>query len=81
VIKNHTNPLPVGGSPLSGGMQAGLNLADLECIVVDPPREGLHQDVSEFLVSLKQQNPALRLCYISCNPATLARDLALLTVE
>ena len=58
-----------------------LNLADLECIVVDPPREGLHQDVSEFLVSLKQQNPALRLCYISCNPATLARDLALLTVE
>ena len=58
-----------------------LNLTDLECIVVDPPREGLHQDVSQFLVSLKQQNPALRLCYISCNPATLARDLALLTVD
>ena len=58
-----------------------LNLTDLECIVVDPPREGLHQDVSQFLVLLKQQNLALRLCYISCNPATLARDLALLTVD
>lgn len=58
-----------------------LNLTELECIVVDPPREGLHADVSEFLVWLKQQNPQLKLCYISCNPATIARDLALLTVD
>jgi len=58
-----------------------LNLTDLECIVVDPPREGLHGDVSEFLVLLKQQYPDLKLCYISCNSATLARDLKLLTVE
>ena len=29
-----------------------LNLKDLECIVVDPPREGLHQDVIVFLLGL-----------------------------
>jgi 23S rRNA (uracil1939-C5)-methyltransferase len=75
VIKQFS--LDKGSTPQGGGIQT----PQLECIVVDPPREGLHQDVSEFLVSLKQQNPALRLCYISCNPATLARDLALLTVE
>lgn len=60
--------------------EQNLNLADLEWIVVDPPREGLHGDVCEFLLELKATNPTLKLCYISCNPATLARDLELLTV-
>jgi 23S rRNA (uracil1939-C5)-methyltransferase len=41
-------------------------------VVVDPPRGGLSSKVIEFL----KKNPCRKLLYISCNPATLARDLA-----
>jgi 23S rRNA (uracil1939-C5)-methyltransferase len=41
------------------------------CIVVDPPRAGLHADVTQKLVETK---PA-QVVYLSCNPSTQARDL------
>nr|SBO99188.1 23S rRNA (Uracil-5-)-methyltransferase RumA [Nonomuraea gerenzanensis] len=47
-----------------------IERADL--VVVDPPRAGLGRDVVERIVSLD----ALRVVYVSCDPATLARDLA-----
>lgn len=43
-------------------------------IVVDPPRAGLHEDVTKKLLDAK---PA-RIIYLSCNPVTQARDVALL---
>ena len=43
-------------------------------LIVDPPRSGLHKDVIERILSVK---PPL-ICYLSCNPATQARDVALL---
>ncbi len=43
-------------------------------LIVDPPRSGLHRDVIERILSVK---PPL-VCYLSCNPATQARDVALL---
>jgi len=43
-------------------------------VIVDPPREGMHPDVVKFLISLKQEHK-YRLCYISCNPITMARDI------
>lgn len=43
-------------------------------IVVDPPRAGLHPNVIERLLETK---PA-RIIYLSCNPVTQARDVALL---
>lgn len=49
-------------------------LADLlpaDTVVVNPPRTGLSRRVSEDLVS----GSAARLAYVSCDPATLARDL------
>lgn len=49
-----------------------------DVIVVDPPRDGLHKDVITFLLAL-QQDHCFKLLYISCNPVTMARDIALLT--
>ena len=46
-------------------------------VVVNPPRAGLHWDVSLRLTS----EPVSRLVYISCDPATLARDLQRLNVN
>jgi 23S rRNA (uracil1939-C5)-methyltransferase len=40
-------------------------------VVVDPPRKGLDGNVRQSLV----EQPVGRLLYLSCDPATLARDL------
>ena len=46
-------------------------LLPVDLVVVNPPRAGLSRKVSEELVS----GSAERLAYVSCDPATLARDL------
>jgi 23S rRNA (uracil1939-C5)-methyltransferase len=43
-------------------------------IIVDPPRAGLHEDV---ITKLLEEAPE-RIIYLSCNPVTQARDVALL---
>ena len=42
-----------------------------ELVVLNPPRAGVHAEVAEALVAA----PSARIIYVSCNPATLARDL------
>lgn len=44
-------------------------------VVVDPPRKGLDKKVVEAFLKAQPQ----KIVYLSCNPATLARDLAMLT--
>ena len=50
-------------------MHADLGLTT---VIVDPPATGLSADVREIL----RAHPAATLLYVSCNPPTLARDLA-----
>ena len=45
-----------------------------DVMIVDPPRAGMHGDVVDVIL---RAEPA-RIVYVSCNPATQARDLALL---
>jgi len=45
-----------------------------DAVVVDPPRQGLARSLAERLASCA----ASRLAYVSCDPATLARDLKIL---
>ncbi len=45
-----------------------------DLIITDPPRAGMHQTVIQTLLELA----APRIVYVSCNPATQARDLQLL---
>jgi 23S rRNA (uracil1939-C5)-methyltransferase len=67
----------------AGDMKDTLNAAFIEqngkpdVVVIDPPRAGMHPDVPEVL---KLASPA-KIVYVSCNPATQARDLALLRPE
>jgi 23S rRNA (uracil1939-C5)-methyltransferase len=42
-----------------------------ETVLVDPPRSGLSKRVRDGLIQLSP----LTICYISCNPVTLARDV------
>lgn len=46
-----------------------------DVIITDPPRAGMHKDVIEMLLKLA----APKMVYVSCNPATQARDLELLS--
>jgi 23S rRNA (uracil1939-C5)-methyltransferase len=45
-----------------------------DVIITDPPRAGMHEDVTKRLLD----SGARRIIYVSCNAATQARDLALL---
>ncbi len=46
----------------------------VDCLTVDPPRKGCDGQVIDAILS----SGARRMVYISCNPATLARDIKLL---
>ena len=46
-----------------------------DVMIIDPPRAGMHQDVVNVILRTSPE----RLVYVSCNPATQARDLALLS--
>ncbi len=45
-----------------------------DVIITDPPRVGMHEDVVNVILNAEPK----RIVYVSCNPATQARDLALL---
>lgn len=46
-----------------------------DCIVVDPPRKGMYPEALQNIVDMSPN----RIVYVSCDPATLARDVKLLS--
>ena len=45
-----------------------------DVVILDPPRAGIHPDVAEVILQAAPD----RIVYVSCNPASQARDLAIL---
>ncbi len=64
----------------AGDMKDILDRSFIEChgrpdvIITDPPRAGMHHDVIDAILFAAPR----RIVYVSCNPATQARDIALL---
>ena len=48
-----------------------------DVIITDPPRAGMHNDVIDTILFAEPE----RIVYVSCNPATQARDLSLLDIK
>lgn len=67
----------------AGDMKDVMNDAFIEAngrpdvIILDPPRAGVHEDVIETILRAAPR----RIVYVSCNPATQARDIALLDAD
>ena len=64
---------PDGFSVIEGTVEARVRDAlPADLAIMNPPRTGLHEDVARALVA----DPGVaRLVYVSCDPATLARDV------
>jgi tRNA/tmRNA/rRNA uracil-C5-methylase (TrmA/RlmC/RlmD family) len=58
---------------------AGAALPAAGLVVADPPRSGLAREVVDYLSA--PEHGATRFAYVSCDPATLARDVGLLTAR
>lgn len=59
-----------------GDIRESLSLLKFmpDVLIIDPPRAGMHKDVMAGVMDLAVK----RVIYVSCNPATLARDLSIL---
>jgi 23S rRNA (uracil1939-C5)-methyltransferase len=60
---------------LTGEFVARHGIPDV--MIVDPPRAGMHEDVVKVILDAEPK----RIVYVSCNPATQARDIAMLDVK
>jgi 23S rRNA (uracil1939-C5)-methyltransferase len=58
---------------VSGDIRERLSTLKLkpDVLIIDPPRAGMHKDILSRVMELGTE----RVIYVSCNPATMARDL------
>lgn len=72
--RNITDMKSTAQAVLAPSEKALEHITGKEIMIVDPPRAGLHADV---IARLLETRPS-RIIYLSCNPVTQARDVALL---
>ena len=70
-INNVTNAFYYAGD--TAKVLSGLN-KEFDTVIVDPPRSGLNDETINLILDI---NPKT-ICYVSCDPMTLARDLKVL---
>jgi 23S rRNA (uracil1939-C5)-methyltransferase len=70
-INNITNCRFIGGD-IGDGLSIIASKPDV--LIIDPPRVGMHKEVLKRILDMAPK----KIVYVSCNPATFARDLALM---
>ena len=72
------NPLVPSSSPYSKDVDMAKKLEDageyFDLVIIDPPRKGCNNEVLDIISRLSKKH----IIYVSCNPATLARDMKIL---
>ena len=74
-LNNVTNAEYIAGSVESKIVEYEKRNIHPDVIVVDPPRKGLDLDSIEYIIKFRPK----KIGYVSCSPATFARDLKLLS--
>uniref|UniRef100_A0AB33IM60 23S rRNA (Uracil(1939)-C(5))-methyltransferase RlmD n=1 Tax=Prevotella sp. GTC17253 TaxID=3236793 RepID=A0AB33IM60_9BACT len=82
--KNNSNINQIDNTVFYAGDMKNLLTEDFvnengkpDVIITDPPRAGMHEDVVKVILDTAPK----RIVYVSCNPATQARDLSLLDID
>ena len=67
-------PLPHDVRDKLQQVNRNINQIEYNTIILDPPRSGIHPKSAEYILALEPK----KIIYVSCNPATQARDIKLL---
>jgi 23S rRNA (uracil1939-C5)-methyltransferase len=67
--------LPTGSRAVAARVEDALpDALPADVVILNPPRVGVHERVADVLA--RSSEPPRAVVYVSCNPATLARDLS-----